>query len=70
MPWKTGKGASVQRRSLPFSEDYVRRNANLKSSLEIEIPDQVIIDVQNVLDLADNWIWINHKDRLAFIQKL
>lgn len=38
---------------MPSSEDYVRTNANLKSSLEIEIPDQVVIDVQNVLDLAD-----------------
>jgi hypothetical protein len=28
-------------------------NANLKSSLEAEIPDQVAVNVQNVLDLAD-----------------
>lgn len=37
----------------PFSADYVTTNANLKSPLEAEIPDQVAIDVQNVLDLAD-----------------
>lgn len=36
-----------------FSADYVTRNAILKSPLEAEIPDQVAIDVQNVLDLAD-----------------
>lgn len=37
----------------PFPADHVKRNANLKPSLEAEIPDQVAIDVQNVLDLAD-----------------
>lgn len=44
-------------------------NITLKVSLEAEVLDQVIANAQNVLDLVDKLEWINHGDRLAFIQE-
>lgn len=36
-----------------FSEKYVKMNTILRSPLQAEILDQVVIDAQNVLDLVD-----------------
>ena len=36
-----------------FSEKYIKLNNTLKSSLEAEVLDQVVVDAQNVLDLVD-----------------
>lgn len=39
--------------ALIFSEKYIKLNNTLKSSLEAEVLDQVVVDAQNVLDLVD-----------------
>lgn len=36
--------------ALIFSEKYIKLNNTLKSSLEAEVLDQVVVDAQNVLD--------------------